>query len=127
MPLAAQIIDQQVSGILDRQSEVFTLELQLGEDEPRRRSIAFLFLVARTAFDLTDEQTIEGIVDAGCSTTNIRRYLGLAGNRVNEAVAATLRELIQRSNFYFYRQRHHDHLFAISATTRSRRRTGACR
>ena len=33
---------------------------------------------------------------------NIRRYLGLAGNRVNEAVAATLREPNQRSNFYFY-------------------------
>ena len=33
---------------------------------------------------------------------NIRRYLGLAGNRVNEAVAATLRESDQRSNFYFY-------------------------
>ena len=65
MPLAAQIIDQQVSGVLDRQSEVFTLELQLGDDEPRKRSIAFLFLVARTAFDLTDELTIEGIVDGG--------------------------------------------------------------
>lgn len=33
---------------------------------------------------------------------NIRRYLGLAGNRVNEAVAATLRSDDQRSNFYFY-------------------------
>ena len=33
---------------------------------------------------------------------NIRRYLGLAGNRVNEAVASTLRERGQRSNFYFY-------------------------
>ena len=33
---------------------------------------------------------------------NIRRYLGLAGNRVNEAVAATLRSRDQRSNFYFY-------------------------
>ena len=33
---------------------------------------------------------------------NIRRYLGLAGNRVNEAVAHTLREPDQRTNFYFY-------------------------
>ena len=33
---------------------------------------------------------------------NVRRYLGLAGNRVNEAVAATLREPDQRRNFYFY-------------------------
>ena len=33
---------------------------------------------------------------------NIRRYLGLAGNRVNEAVADTLRSPGQRPNFYFY-------------------------
>lgn len=33
---------------------------------------------------------------------NIRRYLGLSGNRVNEAVAQTLRDADQRSNFYFY-------------------------
>ncbi len=33
---------------------------------------------------------------------NIRRYLGLAGNRVNEAVAHTLRRPDQRPNFYFY-------------------------
>lgn len=33
---------------------------------------------------------------------NIRRYLGLSGNRVNEAVASTLRMEEQRQNFYFY-------------------------
>lgn len=33
---------------------------------------------------------------------NIRRYLGLSGNRVNEAVASTLRLEDQRPNFYFY-------------------------
>jgi AIPR protein len=33
---------------------------------------------------------------------NIWRYLGLPGNRVNEAVAQTLRAPSQRSNFYFY-------------------------
>ena len=33
---------------------------------------------------------------------NIRRYLGLAGNRVNQAMASTLREAGQRRNFYFY-------------------------
>lgn len=33
---------------------------------------------------------------------NIRRYLGLNGNRVNEAVADTLRSAEQRPNFYFY-------------------------
>jgi len=33
---------------------------------------------------------------------NIRRYLGLTGNRVNEGVADTLRDGEQRPNFYFY-------------------------
>ena len=33
---------------------------------------------------------------------NIRRYLGLTNNRVNKAVAHTLRQSDQRSNFYFY-------------------------
>ena len=33
---------------------------------------------------------------------NIRRYLGLAGNRVNEGMASTLREPGERRNFYFY-------------------------
>ena len=65
MSLAAQIIDQQVSGIVERQSEAFSNELRLGADDHRMRSIAFLFLVAKTAFDLTDEQTLDGIVDGG--------------------------------------------------------------
>lgn len=33
---------------------------------------------------------------------NIRRYLGLSGNRINEAVASTLKQEEQRPNFYFY-------------------------
>jgi AIPR protein len=33
---------------------------------------------------------------------NIRRYLGLHGNRVNEAIARTLRSAAECSNFYFY-------------------------
>ncbi len=33
---------------------------------------------------------------------NIRRYLGLSGNRVNEAIAQTLEQEDQRPNFYFY-------------------------
>ena len=65
MPLAEQIIDQQVTGILNRHSDVFADELGLGADEAARRSAAFVFLVARTAFDLTDEQTIDGIVEGG--------------------------------------------------------------
>ncbi|MFE8645405.1 AIPR family protein [Sphingomonas sp. NCPPB 2930] len=33
---------------------------------------------------------------------NIRRYLGLSGNRVNEAIQETLTRIDERSNFYFY-------------------------
>lgn len=33
---------------------------------------------------------------------NIRRYLGLRSNRVNKAIAATLRSRDQRKNFYFF-------------------------
>lgn len=33
---------------------------------------------------------------------NIRRYLGLEGNRVNERIRATLQSDKERSNFYFY-------------------------
>jgi hypothetical protein len=33
---------------------------------------------------------------------NIRRYLGLSGNRVNEAIQKTLEDEQERKNFYFY-------------------------
>lgn len=65
MSLATQIIDQQVSGIIEKHAEVFTNELRLGSDDRKKRSAAFLFLVAKTAFDLTDEETFDGIVDGG--------------------------------------------------------------
>ena len=65
MSLATQIIDQQVSGIIAKHSDAFANELRLGTDEQKRRSIAFLFLVAKTAFDLTDEETLDGVVDGG--------------------------------------------------------------
>lgn len=33
---------------------------------------------------------------------NVRRYLGLGGNRVNQAIAQTLTNQAERGNFYFY-------------------------
>ena len=63
MSLATQIIDQQVSGIIERYADDFANELRLGHDEHKRRSAAFVFLVARAAFDLTDQETMDGIVD----------------------------------------------------------------
>ena len=65
MSLATQIIDQQVSGIIEKHEDVLANELRLGGDENRKRSAAFVFLVARTAFDLADEETFDGIVDGG--------------------------------------------------------------
>ena len=65
MPLAAQIVDQHVSGIIERHSDDFTNELRLGTDEQKIRSAAFVFLVATTTFELTDQETLDGIVDGG--------------------------------------------------------------
>ena len=65
MSLATQIIDQQVSGIVDQHSDAFTNELRLGSDEQKNRSAAFVILVARTAFDLSDLEAMDGIVDGG--------------------------------------------------------------
>ena len=67
MTLAAQIIDQQVSGIVERHSDAFAGELRLGRDRHRRRAVAFLFLVARTAFDLADEDALVGHLPPGRS------------------------------------------------------------
>ena len=65
MSLATQIIDQQVSGIVEKYANELADELRLGTDTQKHRSAAFLFLVARTAFDLTDEEAFDGIVDGG--------------------------------------------------------------
>ena len=63
MSLATQIVDQQVSGIIEKHTDTFAAELGLGSDEHKKRTAAFLFLVAKTAFALTDEEAFDGIVD----------------------------------------------------------------
>ena len=65
MSLATQIVDQQVSGIIEKHTDTFAAELRLGSDEHKKRAAAFLFLVAQTAFDLTDEEAFDGIVNGG--------------------------------------------------------------
>ena len=65
MSLATQIIDRQVSGIADRLERTFAGELRIGPDHGKRRTAAFLFLVARTMFDLDEEEALDGIVDGG--------------------------------------------------------------
>ena len=70
--LAAQIIDQRINGIVERQADSFAAELGLGADaQEQRRSTAFTFLVARTVLlemingDPTDDDVLDGIVDGG--------------------------------------------------------------
>ena len=70
--LAAQIIDQRINGIVERQADSFAAELGLSADaQEQRRSAAFTFLVARTVLlemtngDLTDDEVLDGIVDGG--------------------------------------------------------------
>ena len=66
MTLATQIVDQRVGGILDQHGETFRDEFGVGAGDPRLRSLAFLFLVAKSLFfDLTDDEALEGIVDGG--------------------------------------------------------------
>ena len=65
MSLSAQIVDQRVSGIVTEQDETFTQELNVGNDVNKRRSLAFLFLVTKTMFELTDDEALDSIVDGG--------------------------------------------------------------
>ncbi len=62
--LAAQIIDQRVSGIAEEQGAMFPERLRAG-GEKRKQSLAFVFLVAKTMLDLDDEAVLDGIVDGG--------------------------------------------------------------
>jgi hypothetical protein len=65
MSLTTQIIDQRVSGIVIEMADILSNELKLGTDEDKRRSAAFVSLVAKTVLNLTDEEAIDGIVDGG--------------------------------------------------------------
>ena len=65
MSISAQIIDQRVSGVLAEQEEAFTNDFNAGNSVTKSRSLAFLFLVTKTMFELTDEETLESIVDGG--------------------------------------------------------------
>ena len=63
--LAAQVIDQRVSGIVGKYGDVLAARLGLGRDENRLRSAAFLFLVAKTELELDDDEALDAIVDGG--------------------------------------------------------------
>ena len=65
MSLTAQIVDQRVSGIVTEQDEALIQDFKAGNDVNRKRSLAFLFLVTKTMFELTDDETLDSIVDGG--------------------------------------------------------------
>jgi len=65
MTLATQIVDQRVSGIVERHGQTLRDEFGVGGDDGRMRSLAFLFVAAKTLLSLTDDETVEGIVDGG--------------------------------------------------------------
>lgn len=52
-------------GLLAELDEPFTNELKLGTDHNKRKSAAFVYLAAKTLLNLTDEDTLDGVVDGG--------------------------------------------------------------
>lgn len=65
MSIATQIVDQRIVGLLTELDEPFTIELKLGTDQNKRKSAAFVYLVAKTLLNLSDDDTIDGVVDGG--------------------------------------------------------------
>ena len=61
--LAAQIVDQRVSGLIGQHGEAFAAELGLGTDESKHRSAAFVLLVLQTALGMSDEDALDSIVE----------------------------------------------------------------
>lgn len=65
MSLAAQIIDQRVTGIVLEKADTFINELKLGTDQIKHKSAAFVFLVSKSTLGLEDDIVLDGIVDGG--------------------------------------------------------------
>jgi hypothetical protein len=63
--LATQIIDQRVVGLVSEKAQFLEVDLKTGNDEPKRRSAAFTYLVAKTVLGLTDDDVEDGVVDGG--------------------------------------------------------------
>lgn len=130
MSLATQIIDQQVAGIVDKYPDVFVNELGLGTDLQKKRSAAFLFLVAKTAFDLTDEEAFDGIVDGGNDFGVDALYLNdlqvvnggqtvRTVQRVHEEIGSEIEPAEVLVRIYELRQDDNDTVEAITLATNS--------
>ncbi len=62
MNVTAQVIDQHVEGVLKRRASDLTA-IRPDADRVALKSLAFVFLVAKKAFRLSDEEALDGIVD----------------------------------------------------------------
>ena len=62
MDLTAQVIDLHVEGVLKRREDDFAA-IRPDAGRVALKSLAFVFLVAKKAFGLSDEETLDGIVD----------------------------------------------------------------
>ena len=61
--LAAQIIDQRVSGLVGKHEDAFAAELGLDADENKKRSAAFVLLVLQTVLGMDDDDALDSIVE----------------------------------------------------------------
>lgn len=62
MDINASIIDQQLTGILEKNSEWFN---QLGKDDNKKRSAAFVLLCMANSLDISLEESLELITEGG--------------------------------------------------------------
>lgn len=60
--LAAQVLDQHVAGVLNRRGDDLAA-IRRDADQVALKSLAFVLLVAKRAFGLSDEDALDGIVD----------------------------------------------------------------
>lgn len=65
MSINVGIIDQRVRKLAQDLSDEFTARLNIKNDEDKKRSTAFVFLVVKTVLDLSDEKALDSLTEGG--------------------------------------------------------------
>jgi len=65
MNINASIIDQRVRALADKLGAEFDTRLGIRNDEQKLRSAVFVFLMAKTLLDLTDEEALDAMTEGG--------------------------------------------------------------
>ncbi|MEA2755183.1 MAG: hypothetical protein QOJ54_1472 [Aliidongia sp.] len=65
MSINAQIIDQRVEGLITQIGDQLKQEIGIGNDADKIKSAAFVFLVAKTLLELTEDEVLDGMVEGG--------------------------------------------------------------